>query len=370
METTPARGEALHAPDSVRDAAAMGCSASSLWRLVSDAGRLMAPQQELRVEGRRFAVARQLGEGGFSFVYLVREIPDTRGEELACKRMLLHEEEHAVAVEQEIAVMRKFNHPNLLPLYAYEVDPPRGPPPRRASLIFPAYPEGTMLDLAMRKPEAEAFTTLQVLSMARQLCVALECMHGHRGGPIAHRDVKPGNVLLESSMEVEGGMRAVLMDFGSARPARVAVRGRRDALLAQEAAASECTAPFRAPELWDTPSQSDLDERVDVWSLGCIIYAACAGGRSPFEYSMGQAGGSLALAVMSGRYFWPEAAVARYPEEVRDVVAYALNKDWRERPTVAEVRIRIDAALEAVRKRGGGGGGGISAFDVEVSVGS
>lgn len=58
------------------------------------------------------------------------------------------------------------------------------------------------------------------------------------------------------------------------------------------------------------------DERVDVWSLGCTVYAACAGGRSPFEYSMGQAGGSLALAVMSGRYNWPEAAIKRYPAEV------------------------------------------------------
>jgi serine/threonine kinase 16 len=276
---------------------------------------------------------------------------------------------------EEVAVMRMFNHPNLLPLYAAELDPPavntgNGNSRRRANLIFPAYPEGTVLDRCLHKPEAEAFTPLQVLSVARQVCVALEAMHAARGGPVAHRDVKPGNVLLETSMEVEGGVRAVrvgtfhnvilqskhqlmtvrmfhvtnltpgsecqpwqvvLMDFGSARPARVAVRERREALMQQESAAAECTAPFRAPELWDTPSQSDLDERVDVWSLGCTIYAACAGGRSPFEYSMGQAGGSLALAVMSGRYHWPEAAMKRYPAEVREVVKFALNKDWRER---------------------------------------
>jgi len=59
-----------------------------------------------------------------------------------------------------------------------------------------------MLDLAMRNPEAEAFSPLTLLSIARQLCVALECMHAATlPGPIAHRDVKPGNVLLETSME-------------------------------------------------------------------------------------------------------------------------------------------------------------------------
>uniref|UniRef100_A0A7S0SLH3 non-specific serine/threonine protein kinase n=1 Tax=Mantoniella antarctica TaxID=81844 RepID=A0A7S0SLH3_9CHLO len=354
----------------------MGCSASSLWRIITDAGRQILPQEEVRVEGRRFSVARQLGEGGFSFVYLVKEIGGS--EEMALKRVLLHEEEHARAVEREVAVMRQFSHPNLLPLYAAELDPPEqlavrgGHPshPRRASLVFPAYPEGTVLDRALHRPEAQAFTPLQLLSVARQMCVALEVMHAAPGGPVAHRDVKPGNVLLAASMEVEGGVLAVLMDFGSARPARVAVRTRREALMQQEAAAAECTAPFRAPELWDTPSQCDLDERVDVWSLGCTVYAACAGGRSPFEYSMAQAGGSLALAVMSGRYSWPEAAMTQYPAEVRDVVACALNKDWRERPTAAEMRVKIEAALEAVR-RGlrPSEGQGVDAGEVVVSLG-
>ena len=45
---------------------------------------------------------------------------------------------------------------------------------------------------------------------------------------------------------------------------------------AQEDAEAHCTAPHRAPELFDVPSHCVVDERVDVWSLGCLL---CASGQ-------------------------------------------------------------------------------------------
>ena len=45
----------------------------------------------------------------------------------------------------------------------------------------------------------------------------------------------------------------------------------------QEFAAINCTMPYRAPELWEPPSHCDIDERVDVWSLGCLFYAMMYG---------------------------------------------------------------------------------------------
>ena len=339
--------------------AGCGTSLGLVWRFLTESARQMLPAEEVTVEGRRFSVLRQLGEGGFSFVHLAREIPDARGEDFALKRVLLHEAEHARAVEREMATMRLFDHPNILPLLLGDVEPlPPGASPgttRRANLVFPVYPEGTLLDRALDRPIAEALTPVQLLSVTRQICLALRCMHEHPDGPVAHRDLKPGNVLLDADPAAEGGLRAVLMDFGSARPARVAVRDRRDALAAQESAAAECTAPFRAPELWDCPSTCDLDERVDVWSLGCVAYAAACGGRSPFESTAGETGGSLALAVLSGKYAWPESASRRYPREAKDLVPFCLEKDWRVRPTVAEVLVKVEEALAAVR--GGGGRG-------------
>lgn len=42
-------------------------------------------------------------------------------------------------------------------------------------------------------------------------------------------------------------------------------------LLKDDAVQAHCTAPYKAPELFDVPSQCTVDERVDVWSLGCLL---------------------------------------------------------------------------------------------------
>ena len=128
--------------------------------------------------------------------------------------------------------------------------------------------------------------------------------------PYAHNDMKPGNVLL--TFRRNRPPVAVIMDFGSARPARREIQNRKEAMalqvlhiealyvlnnlmfqndwlainwlamtgvlmlhvfLMQEWASQSCTAPYRAPELWDTPTDTVLDERTDIWALGCTLYA-------------------------------------------------------------------------------------------------
>lgn len=65
--------------------------------------------------------------------------------------------------------------------------------------------------------------------------------------------------------------QAVLMDFGSVQEGRRTVRSRSEALAIQEEAEAHATAPYRAPELFDMSSNCTIDERVDTWSLGCLL---------------------------------------------------------------------------------------------------
>ncbi|MBA0563544.1 hypothetical protein Golob_008519 [Gossypium lobatum] len=257
----------------------------------------------------RFKIVRQLGEGGFAYVYLVKEVtsdsssisagglakkvkdPSHLSDDgtYAMKKVLIQNNEQLELVREEIRVSSLFSHRNLLPLLDHaiiSVKPTQeGSWNHEAYLLFPVHLDGTLLDnFKAMSAKNDFFSTSDVLQIFRQaskthfdcaklfpqLCAGLEHMHSLEP-PYAHNDVKPGNVLL-TYRKGESPL-AILMDFGSARPARRQIRSRSEALQLQEWASEHCAAPFRAPELWDCPSHADVDERTDIWALGCTLYA-------------------------------------------------------------------------------------------------
>ncbi|KAM3275091.1 hypothetical protein ACQJBY_043827 [Aegilops geniculata] len=285
----------------------MGCSLSGLNALYDAA----TGGGDVWINERRFRVLRQIGEGGFAFVYLVKEHdassdaardrhPSHVSDDgtYAMKKVLIQSREQLDLVKEEIRVSSLFNHPNLLPL----------------------------LDHAI---------------IAVKICDGLKHMHS-LDPPYAHNDVKPGNVLV--TRRKGQAPLATLMDFGSSRPARNQIRSRSEALRLQEWAAEHCSAPFRAPELWDCPSHADIDERTDIWSLGCTLYAIMYG-VSPFEYALGESGGSLQLAIMNAQLKWP-ALPSTYPDALHKFVTWMLQPQLEMRPHINDILLHVDKLVE------------------------
>lgn len=175
----------------------------------------------------------------------------------------------------------------------------------------------------------------------------------------AHRDIKPANIMID-----DDGRTPILMDLGSLAPSPTPISSRSEALAVQDTAAEHSTMPYRAPELFDVKTGSVVDTKVDIWSLGCTMYA-CLIGKSPFEARSEETGGSLSICVLGGDWRWPgegasatkgKAKVgengqankeAMWPSEaVREVVGRCLAVEPAERPDVDELIALVEKCID------------------------
>ncbi|KAG6622064.1 NAK/MPSK protein kinase [Phytophthora cinnamomi] len=254
-----------------------------------------------RVNGRLYEVLGPLGEGGFAHVYEVRR--DGRRGALKWTRGVT-EGEDLQRLLLEIQVQRQLQHANVLPLEAAEVRrsaEAQGRAEKEALMVFPLATRGSLQTLLEQTATrgAAAFTEAECLHFFRKLLDAVASLHALG---FAHRDLKPGNILLSEGDPVE----PLLMDFGSVAPLRVQLRGPMDCRKLWEDAARYSSAAYRAPELWDASAGAAelrvVDGRADVWSLGCVLYAMAFGPFSPFEHPRD---GVQQLAIVNGYVNFP-----------------------------------------------------------------
>ena len=140
---------------------------------------------------------------------------------------------------------------------------------------------------------------------------------------------------------------SLMVDLGAVcdAQARHAIKSRTEALLLQEDAAQNCSMPYRAPELFDVPSDARIDERTDVFSLGATLYAM-GYYYSPFECTFKGNEQSVVecshLRVIGGAQF---PAEPYYSAAFVELIQWMLTIDPSKRPTVHQVLAKVDAQL-------------------------
>uniref|UniRef100_V9KN19 non-specific serine/threonine protein kinase n=1 Tax=Callorhinchus milii TaxID=7868 RepID=V9KN19_CALMI len=215
----------------------------------------------LTIENKRYFFIQNLDEGGFSYVDLVEGAQN--GRFYALKRIICHDKEDRKNALHEVEMHRMFSHPNVLLLEAHCIQDKS--PKCEAWLLLPYIRKGSLWAELEKLRDANSFMSEErILRIFHGICAGLKAIHD-KG--YAHRDVKPTNVLLDEDEQ------PLLMDLGSMNKARIEVKGSREAMSIQDWAAQRCTISYRAPELFTVESHCIIDERTDIWSLGCVLYA-------------------------------------------------------------------------------------------------
>lgn len=283
----------------------------------------------ITVNSRRYKVCEHLGDGGFSTVLLVEDVITHK--KYAIKKIICHGPEDQQLAMKEAKYYNLIKHPNVIECIDSICKGTADPIVNMTSemlIVLPYYHKGTLANyLEQRARNYDYMNPMDILSIFLQICEGVKAFHEAKPEPLAHRDLKTANIMLSNDGQ------PIIMDLGSVTTARVQVCGTQDARTLQDLAAERCSMPYRAPELFNVESYCMVDERTDIWSLGCILYALCYF-KSPFD-TVYERGDSVALAVISAHVTFPEDAP--YNEDMQNLILLMLKVNPMERPYIYSV---------------------------------
>ena len=266
----------------------------------------------------QYEIVERLGGGGMAVVY--RAVQQPLGREVALKALspeLFQDEGFVKRFETEAKTLAKLDHPNILPIYDFEVTE------GVAFLTMPLIRGGTLRDILNRGP----LDTLTAWRYLREIGDGLQ--HAHDAG-IVHRDLKPTNVLIHS----DG--RAMLADFGLARGA-----GQPTHLTTIGLAIG--TPGYMAPE---QVMGHEVDRRCDIYAMGVLTFEMLTG-RLPF---IGSNRMEVAYATVNAPV--PSAAKLNQalPDELDQLLNKVLAKDPAQRPQTVRELLSLMAKLPQRRQ--------------------
>jgi serine/threonine-protein kinase len=210
----------------------------------------------------RYAIDREIGRGGMATVFLADDLAHDRKVALKVLHPQIAASLGTDRFLREIRIAANLDHPYIVPLFASgEAD----------GLLYYVMPFidgetlGDRLEREGRLPVDEA------VRIATDVAEGLEYAHGTG---VVHRDIKPANILLSAG-------RARIADFGVAR-AIDAASGHQMTVTGLAVG----TPRYMSPE--QATGSGDVDQRSDIYSLGCVLWESLAG-ESPFDGPSAQA---------------------------------------------------------------------------------
>jgi serine/threonine protein kinase len=262
----------------------------------------------------RYYIESELGSGGMANVYLAQDLKHDR--QVAVK-VLRPEVAASLGPDRFLAEIRltaRLQHPHIVPLFdSGEAD----------SFLYYVMPYIQGESLRARLEREQRLDVPGMLGVARPVAQALAAAH-ELG--VVHRDIKPENILLSRD-------EPFVTDFGIARAVSVAGGERLTAT-----GVSVGTPAYMSPE--QVLGEESIDERSDVYSLGCVIYEMLSGA-PPF-------GGATVQALLAKRLTGPPPPLKHVPSSVDEAIRRSLATAPQDRFGTALAL--ADALVEAAQK--------------------
>mmetsp|Transcript_1073 Transcript_1073/g.2085 ORF Transcript_1073/g.2085 Transcript_1073/m.2085 type:complete len:1014 (-) Transcript_1073:76-3117(-) len=261
-----------------------------------------------------YSVSSELDRGTFGVVHLVRRKRD--GRVFVMKRMDLRKasQKRARYYYNEVQLLSKLHHPNIVTYVdSFHAED-------HLCIVMEYYKDGNLGSLIdQQREQKETLSEEVVLTIFTQILFGVYFLHRK---DIIHRDLKPKNIFINDTVVVVG-------DLGISKALESV----------NDFAKTFCGTPnYIAPELF---LRQKYTKKVDVWSLGCILYEMVALRQAFGEQSSIQV---LQRQILTNRY---KRLPRGYSQDMCKLVDDLLQVSAKNRPTVGEVLQRpfIQATL-------------------------
>lgn len=253
-----------------------------------------------------YRVARRIGAGGMGIVYLAEQDQPRRSVAVKVLRPGAISAQALRRFELEAQVLGQLQHPGIAHIYEARTT---GAGRERLSYFAMEYVDGLALSAHVKKHQLGTRACFELMA---RICDAVH--HAHQKGVI-HRDLKPGNILVDHSGQPK------ILDFGVARATDADLQ---TVTLQTDVGQLIGTLPYMSPEQV-TGLSAAIDTRSDVYALGVIMFELLTG-RLPHEVRER----SIPEAARMIREEEPAALSSINPHlrgDVETIVAKALEKD-------------------------------------------
>uniref|UniRef100_A0A3P8QG33 Cyclin-G-associated kinase n=1 Tax=Astatotilapia calliptera TaxID=8154 RepID=A0A3P8QG33_ASTCA len=230
--------------------------------------------QVVELGDMKLRIRRVIAEGGFAFVYEAQDM--SSGKDYALKKKLS-------------------GHPNTVQFCsAASISKEESDTGQAEFLILTELCKGQLVDFIKRVEQKAPLSCDTVLKIFYQACRAVQHMHKQKP-PVIHRDLKIENLLISNQGTIK------LCDFGSATTVShypdYSWSAQKRSMVEDEITRNT-TPAYRTPEMIDLYSNFPINEKQDIWALGCILYLLCFK-QHPFE-------DGAKLQIVNGKYSMPQ----------------------------------------------------------------